>query len=282
MTPIEEHRRFYAQFVVRSAGATDERLMAAFATVPREDYVGPGPWPVFVGAGYLPTPSADPRWLYQDVLIGLAPERGINNGQPSLHARCLAAAAPMPGETVIHIGAGTGYYSALLATLVGPNGRVTAYEVEADLAARAADTLRATPQVTVVNASATAAALPEAHVIYVSAGATHPLPHWLDALAVGGRLVFPLTPIEGMGVMLKLLRLDAERFAAEALFRAAFIPCLGARNDAASASLTAALERQTLKSVRSLRCNEKPDGSAWCVGDGWWLSTAPPTDRSSH
>ena len=104
--------------MVRSAGSANPRLIDAFAQVPREHFVGPGPWQVFVGDGYVATPSDDPRFLYQDVLIALAPERNINNGQPSLHARCLAVCAPTAGESVFHLGAGTGYYSAILAILV--------------------------------------------------------------------------------------------------------------------------------------------------------------------
>jgi protein-L-isoaspartate(D-aspartate) O-methyltransferase len=278
MNPVADYRRFYAEFIVRSSGGGTDNLIDAFTTVPREDFLGPGPWPVFVGSGYIPSISDDPRLLYQDILIGLAPERGINNGQPSLHARCLAAAAPAAGDTVVHVGAGTGYYTAILATLVGPCGKVIAMERESDLAARASAALRPYPNVEVRAESATEGELPECDVIYVNAGATHPPAAWLDALRVGGRLVFPLTPNEGFGVMLLVTRQTASAYAASAFSRVAFIPCIGARDDKASASLTAALERQSLKDVRSLVRNSTPDNTAWCVGAGWWLSTAEPRD----
>lgn len=276
MSSIQEHRKFFAQFIVRSAGSSDERLIAAFSEIPREDYVGPGPWPVFVGSGYIPTFDANPAVLYQDVLIGLATDRKINNGQPSLHARCLVAAAPAPGESVVHIGAGTGYYTAVLASLVGPQGRVAAFEIEQDLAARAASNLAHLPNVSVQAVSANDACMPGCDVIYVNAGATHPPAAWLDALNVGGRMVFPLTPNEGFGVMLKVTKMGASTFSASAFIRAAFIPCIGARDDATSASLAAALERQSLKEVRSLRRDKQPDSTAWCAGADWWLSTAEP------
>jgi protein-L-isoaspartate(D-aspartate) O-methyltransferase len=277
MTSIASTRRFYAEFVVRSAGSHDDRLIGAFASVPREHYLGPPPWPIFAGSGYVATVDDDPRSVYQDVLVGLATDRKINNGQPSLHARCLAAAGPQPGETVVHVGAGTGYYTAILAALVSPGGQVTAYEVEADLAARAAHNLDGIDDVTVRAASATEAGLPACDVIYVNAGATHPPAAWLDALKIGGRLVLPLTPNEGFGVMLKITRTGAQTYAASALVRVAFIPCIGARDDVASASLSAALERQSLKEVRSLRRGTHPDETVWCAGPGWWLSTAPTT-----
>ncbi len=81
------------------------------------------------------------------MLVAIDARRGINNGQPSLHARCLAALALQGGETVLHIGAGAGYYTAILAHLVGPAGRVVAYEIEPDIADRARENLAGFPQV---------------------------------------------------------------------------------------------------------------------------------------
>ena len=75
--------------------------------------------------------------LYQDLVIALDPARGVNNGSPSLHAKLLEALGPKPGEHIVHVGAGAGYYSAILAELVGPTGRVTAVEFDAALAERA-------------------------------------------------------------------------------------------------------------------------------------------------
>ena len=280
MLSVEDHRRFYAELIVKSAGSSSERLIGAFASVPREDYVGPGPWSVFVGSGYIQTISDDPGLLYQDIVIGLAADRGINNGQPSLHAKCLADCDPKPGESVIHIGAGTGYYSAILSSLVGDRGKVTAFEIERDLADRARINLEPCTNVIVEAASASGAPLPSADVVYVNAGATHPLPAWLDALKVGGRLIFPLTPNEGFGCMLLVTRVAARTYAAAAVTQAAFIPCVGARNDAMSKVLTAALATKSVKSIRSLHRDSCPDCTAWCAGSGWWLSTAAPTDTA--
>ena len=274
MKSIQAYRDFYANFVVRSAGSSSERLIAAFASVERERYMGKGPWPICVVPGYIPTISDDPKLLYQDVLVGLATDRGINNGQPSLHARCLDACAPTVGECVVHIGAGTGYYTAILAALVGATGSVVAYEIEPDLASQARENLMHLPNVRVVSASATKGALPSAEVIYVNAGATHPLASWLDAINVGGRLIFPLTPNEGFGCMLMITRRGQSSYAAAVVTRAAFIPCVGARDDAASKALTAALEATSVDTVKSFRRGMKPDNTAWCIGTDWWLSTA--------
>ena len=77
---------------------------------------------VGVPGGYRATPDPDPVYLYTDDVIGILPERNLNNGQPSLHAALIAAAAPQPGEHVVHVGAGVGYYTAILAELVGARG----------------------------------------------------------------------------------------------------------------------------------------------------------------
>src|ERR1700738_4973520 len=73
------------------------------------DFLGPGPWQIVRwGGGYRETPDPDPVYLYTDDVIGILPERNLNNGQPSLHAALIVAAAPPPGE---HVGAGVGYYT---------------------------------------------------------------------------------------------------------------------------------------------------------------------------
>ena len=169
MFGIEAARRAYAQQLVRDLGPGHERLLEAFAATPRERFLGAPPWPLLRG-GFTRQWSDDPRELYDDVLVGLDVELGINNGQPSLHARCLAACDPQPGETALHVGAGTGYYSAILAHLVGPRGRVIAYEIEAHLAERAAANLAPLPQVSVRATSGAEPPLPACDVIYVSAG----------------------------------------------------------------------------------------------------------------
>src|SRR5215471_19412975 len=117
-------RRAYAKQVAAAAGVGDPRIEAAFAAVAREDFLGPGPWQIVRwGGGYRASPGADPVYLYTDDVIAIVPGRNLNNGQPSLHAALIAAAAPQPGEHVVHVGAGVGYYTAILAELVGAAGR---------------------------------------------------------------------------------------------------------------------------------------------------------------
>ncbi|MGH8784159.1 MAG: protein-L-isoaspartate O-methyltransferase family protein [Cupriavidus necator] len=273
MRQLQQVRDRYARQIVASAGSSDPHLIHAFALVERERFVGDPPWHVLGHASFLTDKTNDPRLLYEDVLISLAPERGINNGQPSLHALCMAAAGVAAGQCVVHVGAGTGYYTAVLAELVGPTGVVHAYEIEEDLAARAADNLRDWPQVQLHCASATERPLPSADIVYVSAGATHPLDSWLDALAPGGRLIFPMTTGSGTGAMLLITRKAGTAYAAEFLTRVSFVGCVGARDARTSSALAVAFMSRPIEAVRSLRRNSEPDASAWCAGAGWWLST---------
>jgi protein-L-isoaspartate(D-aspartate) O-methyltransferase len=163
---------------------------------------------------------------------------------------------------------------------VGPAGRVEAYEINADLARRASRNLSKCATVTLHRQSALEVALPSANVIYVCAGATHVPPMWLDALAIGGRLVLPLTTNEGPGFMLLVTRMATAGYAARVLSSAYFTPCIGARNDEQSRAIATALSARPTAEVRSLRRGNDSDQTAWCVGDGWWLSTAEPENNS--
>jgi len=278
---LEAHRYFYADLITSSAGAMkNERLKDAFASTPRERFVGAGPWRVFVGGNYVETPTDDPAFLYQDVVVAVAPERRINNGQPVLHAINLAALDVKEGEKVVHVGAGTGYYTAVLARLTGKNGAVVAYEIEHDLAKKAIENLSDLSNVTVLERSGSEAPLPVCDAIYVNAGATAPLKVWLDALQVNGRLLFPLTPADGpggmpgAGGMLLVTRSGTDRFDARFVCPAMFVPCLGARDDETAQKLSAAFARGDFRNVKSLKRNSQPDDTCWCAGDGWWLSNA--------
>jgi protein-L-isoaspartate(D-aspartate) O-methyltransferase len=249
----------------------------------------------------IDTPTSDPAFLYQDVVVSLAADRHINNGQPVLHAICLAALNIQQGEKILHIGAGTGYYTAILAKLAGLIGAVEAYEIEADLAERATQNLADQRNVTVHLRNASEGPLPQADVIYINAGATTPLDTWLDALRPNGRLLFPLTPSDasgsapGAGAMLLVtcpqisvpqanpgtdaaltgLPTASRVFAAHFLSPAIFISCVGARDDATGAKLAEAFRRGDARNVRSLRRHTAPDSTAWVAGESWWLSTAP-------
>ena len=273
---IARRRRAYAAEIARRAGISDPRIEAAFASVPREDFAGSPPWRIGSGGLFGQSSSSDPARLYEDVLVAIDAERGINNGQPSLHAQSIAALELKEGETVVQIGAGAGYYTAILAELVGPEGRVTAYEIEPDIAARAAANLARYPQVE-VRARSGVEGLPQADAIYVNAAASHPLRAWLDALKVGGRLVFPLQAAGSSGAMLMVTRPQrGDAWPARFLLDVVFIACEGAQDPKMARKLNEAFRRGGSERVRSLRLGDAPSRTDWVRGDGWALSTEPP------
>jgi protein-L-isoaspartate(D-aspartate) O-methyltransferase len=163
---------------------------------------------------YWTTDDADPRHVYHDVLIALDKARALNNGQPSLYASLFDHLNLSPGQGVLQLGCGTGYYSAILAEVVGRDGKVTALEVDETLADRARTALEPWPQAVAVAAEGTSYDPGGVDVIVASAGVTHPLPIWLDSLKPGGRLLVPLTADDRGGAMLLLTRQEASAFSA--------------------------------------------------------------------
>ena len=274
MPDLSDIRRAYAETIAGSVGVTDAPVIEAFATVPREVFLGDGPW--LVHGGYTARRTSDPAAIHADVLVSLHLEKGINNGQPSLHARSIAEAAPALGERVVHVGAGTGYYTAILAQIVGTSGHVDAFEIEPSLAARASRNLAPWPQVTVHLTSALQEPLAVADLIYVSAALTTIPVTWLDALAIGGRLVLPLMPTGGTGHMWRIQRIDDIHYSARAFSTAVFIGCVGGQDARASDLLREALMRGEPERVRWLTRGSTPEADAWFVGDGWWMSAAEP------
>jgi protein-L-isoaspartate(D-aspartate) O-methyltransferase len=273
-------RRAYAKQVMAAAGIDDQRVEAAYAAVRREDFLGPGPWSIVRRSGYVATPSDDPVYLYTDQVIGILPERNLNNGEPSLHAALLASAAPQSGEHVVHIGAGVGYYTAIMAQLVGSSGAVTGIEFDASLAARAAANVSHLPNVRIVQGDGTRLGFDPADVVYVNAGATHPAPSWLDGLKEGGRLILPLTcfeardrgPVHRRGAVFRIERqgddLLARRISAVVIF-----PCEGARDEACEQALSAAFENGGAERVTRLyRRDDVPAEQCWLRVAGWCLA----------
>jgi protein-L-isoaspartate(D-aspartate) O-methyltransferase len=274
---IEDARRCYAEELRSLAHISSPALFAAFATVPRERFVGPGPWRIKGMGRYWATGDTDPRRVYHNVLIELDAAKGINNGEPSLWAFCFDQLGVGAGDHVVHLGCGTGYYTAILAELAGPRGSITAIEIDEALAERARVALEPWPQAAVVHGDGSSGPFESADVIVVSAGVTHPLPAWLNAVKPGGKLLFPMTVTNGPGVMMLLARKCEESFAARLLCGVAFIDFSGARDPEVNSQLSKALRRDQGAPVQSLRCDShEKEASCWLHGEGWCFSTRAP------
>ena len=278
-------RAAYARQILAAARVADDpRLDATFGAIRREDFLGPGPWPVMRWLGeYVQTPDADPVYLCTDNLVGILTERRLNNGQPSWHAHLIHQASPAAGEHVVHVGTGTGYYTAILAHLAGPSGRVTGIEFDAELAARAKANLAPYPNVDIVEGDGTSVAFDQADVIYVNAGCTRPAENWLDRLADGGRLILPMTSDQGFksgspeqmaraGAVFRIERRDHDYFASW-ISGVAIFPCAGSRDEISERALAEAFAKGGWQKVTRLYRGEGiADARCWVRGPGWCLA----------
>jgi protein-L-isoaspartate(D-aspartate) O-methyltransferase len=148
---LTERRRFFAEEIEAVGGVKNAALVQAFASIAREQFLRPGPWAIAsewtLGQGARPTPDADPRHVYHNCGIGIEPQRQLFNGAPSLLAGSIEALGLSPGARVLHVGAGLGYYTAVMGHVVGETGRVLGIEVDETLAAEAAGNLAGMPWV---------------------------------------------------------------------------------------------------------------------------------------
>jgi protein-L-isoaspartate(D-aspartate) O-methyltransferase len=260
MTDDAAQRRWFADDLrLRAPVERNPAIVEAFAAVPRERFLGPPPWRLhadrFPEHAVFVTPDGAPAWVHHDVLVSIDARRALNNGLPSLWARSFDQLDWRRGQRVMQVGAGTGYYAAVLAEMVGPQGRVIAVEIDDELAARARESLVPWTNVEAVHGDGCAHDPGEVDMIIVCAGATHPAPLWLDRLAPGGQLLMPLTADNRLGFLLRATRgrdLDpgqivlpqaraSNRFEATWIGPVGIFPCAGARDIDAAIRLERAL-----------------------------------------
>jgi len=95
---------------LRTSGVNEEYVLARMLSVPREDF--------------LPAEKASVAYIDRAVLLG---DQG-HMAAPLFYGKLLLEAAPMPDDSVLLVGGGTGYLAALLRPLVAGLTEVTAAE----------------------------------------------------------------------------------------------------------------------------------------------------------
>jgi protein-L-isoaspartate(D-aspartate) O-methyltransferase len=281
---LARQRRFFAEEIQAVGNLKTPALVEALASVPREAFLPPGPWTIRaesdIGAPPRHTPDADPRHVYHNVSVAIDPSRMLFNGAPGLVAVCVDALALRQGDRVLHVGCGPGYYSAVMARVVGPAGRVRAVEVDAALAERARECLAGVPSVDVTCGNGVEGLAGEYDAILVNAGMTHPHEAWLHALAPGGRFVLPLTftmpqmgPI-GKGIIVLITRAgEGDALAARPLVPTAIYSAVGIRDEAYNDRLLDAMKRGIWPAITRLRRDPHDQSSpCWLHGDTFCLS----------
>jgi protein-L-isoaspartate(D-aspartate) O-methyltransferase len=187
---------------------SDERVLDALATVPRELFVAPG----MAAAAYHDAP----------LRIG----HGQTISQPAVVARMAELLELHPLDRVLDVGTGSGYHAAVLSRLCD---HVWGIELNEQLALRAARSLtRAGIENVTVMAGDGSAGLPEHapyNAINVAATARGGVPSALEQqLALGGRLVAPVA--EDDWEQLVLVRRHEGGFERQRLESVRFVPLL--------------------------------------------------------
>jgi protein-L-isoaspartate(D-aspartate) O-methyltransferase len=217
----ETAARLRAEMValLREQGSvSDPRVIAALETVPRHVFV----------------PGSELAEAYDDRAIVTHLRDGVptsSASQPAIVAIMLDQLHAPVGGSVLEIGAGTGYNAGLLATLVGPSGRVVTVDIDPEVAveARAHLSEAGIANATVIcgdGAMGRADGAPYDGII-VTAGVADLSPAWVAQLRPGGRLVAPLS-IRGVPQSVALTRADDGHLRSVEACDAMFMPLTGA------------------------------------------------------
>lgn len=202
-------RRRMVEEQVIARGITDRRVIDAMLKVPRHKFVE----------------EALEGKAYQDAPLPIGEKQTIS--QPYMVASMTEALALSGEETVLEIGTGSGYQTAILALLAA---RVFSLERIPSLARRARKLLDVCGfgRVNIRLADGTLGWQDMApfDAILVTAGAPEVPPDYLDQLAVGGRLVIPVGD-RSIQMLMRITRTGEQEYRKEQLMGCHFVPLIG-------------------------------------------------------
>jgi protein-L-isoaspartate(D-aspartate) O-methyltransferase len=202
VTNFAELRARMVERQLRRRGIADERVLAAMAEVPREEFV----------------PERQRSRAYADSALPIGEGQTIS--QPWIVAAICQAMELEGGERVLEVGSGSGYSAAVLSRLAA---EVTGVERHAALAAGARHTLDAlgVENVELLVGDGTRGVPERSPFEAIAVHATAPAPPQtlLAQLADGGRMVVPIAATEGADL------LTAFRRAGTVLRREEIAPC---------------------------------------------------------
>ena len=191
-------------------GIRDWRVLDAMRDVPREAFVQPG----------------YEEFAYEDGPLPIAAGQTIS--QPYIVALMVEAAELQPDDSVLEIGAGSGYAAAVMSRIAGQVYAIERHEVLARSAERRFARLGYTNvQVRVGDGTNGWSEAAPFDAIIVSAGGPV-VPHALkEQLALGGRLVIPVGEHLRGQRLLKITRCDQTHYDEDDLGQVAFVPLIG-------------------------------------------------------
>lgn len=281
---LEVLRRWYAEEVRWASGISDERIISAFASVPRESFLSNGPWHLSTGMmteSYRLTPDDHVHHLYHNVMVAIDPERELNTALPSYMARVLESASIGKGARVAQIGAGLGYYSAIVSELVGSRGSVLALEIDGSIANQCQQNLASYENSTSVNADGATYPFEASSLdaLLVHGATTHIPRGWLKSLKDGGRLIVPLCYASDEPGQVTRITRQGNTFIVDFIQEIFAYPCVGANDDSCAEALRAGVEMYGWYTNSELRFDlEYVDESAWVVTPYYWISMTERVD----
>jgi protein-L-isoaspartate(D-aspartate) O-methyltransferase len=193
---LKKLRLSYAKAICMWNNVTSRSIRKAFGKIPREQFEGEAPWNILDGFGYwAPNFYKETKLsnIYKNVHIAKKEAKLLNNGIPSTQADWINAVHLQKNEKILHIGCGSGYYTAILCELVGKNGEVTFYDQDAELGELAVNNLRNIPQANFSINPDILFCTKTFDVIYINSGSPCIHQHWLNSLNENGRLLVSLT-----------------------------------------------------------------------------------------
>jgi protein-L-isoaspartate(D-aspartate) O-methyltransferase len=190
-------------------GIHDARVLEAFRSVPRDEFV-------------LPELR---EFAHRDTPLPIGEGQTIS--QPFIVAVTVQALGLRGGERVLEVGTGSGYAAAILSCIAGEVHTIERHE---SLAAEARERLARLAHTNVtVHLGDGSLGLPEHapfDAIAVAAGAPEVPRALLEQLAPGGRLVIPVGTDEGRQTLMRVTRQDGG-YLEEALADVRFVPLVG-------------------------------------------------------
>jgi protein-L-isoaspartate(D-aspartate) O-methyltransferase len=207
---LEQARYNMIEQQIRPWDVLDTRVLDLLKQVRREQFV----------------PAAAKALAFVDTEIPLG--NGAAMWQPKLEARALQALNLKPTDSVLEVGTGSGYFTALLARMAG---QVTSVEIDPELSAAAARNLAAhhVDNVTLQVGDAAQHWGEAEYDVIVLTGSVPMLPEaYKNQLKAGGRLFAIVGDAPAMQARL-ITRVGADKFGNSILFETAVAPLKNAQ-----------------------------------------------------
>jgi protein-L-isoaspartate(D-aspartate) O-methyltransferase len=238
---IERERMIDRQIAAR--GLDDPKLLAAFRSVPREE---------FISGDYA-------SYAYQDSPLPI--ESGQTISQPYIVALTIDAAGIKPGDKVLEVGAGSGYAAAVIGRIAD---EVIAIERHHELVELAQARMKRLgyDNVRVVEGDGTLGWPEEApfDAIVAAASGSHVPQSWIAQLKPGGRIVVPLGDPGSVQSLVKVTKDEDGTLKREDLGAVRFVPLIGREGfqDSGSEALVRSLPQMIADAAEPLPEIEDP------------------------